>query len=577
MIHATIECAGASPIGGKHGDMARWAEALATVARDIDSRFVVAGEALAGAYGIVERIVASLEAVSQALEGEAVTRAVADMHAIADRLTQLPSTQVTRQAALVTIGGSGTALRNPLARFDRTLRFLRICGLNIKVAAAGADGFGGFADMMIDRLDVAETEMRSFAMQLETVTRGVAAAQAAEQSLARESARVIPEVPRRLSRDALALQEEQASAGILANRIVDAAREVRGKIATAIGALQIGDITRQRLEHVVAGLVALQALAAPAPDETVQAHVLALLAAQATDTTADFTRQAALLTQTLRDVGPHATALIALTGDRPPSAGGSAPGDAPLELLEQSIDEVRALAGRLQEADAISDRIGSATLVTAEALAQRLLVIQRVTLDVQQMAWNTDLRSRPMGDAGRGLGAVALEIRNFSLELERFSADIAAMCGQITGAAQAMHAVQTGTSRVDVSHALDVSLQCVRDGGRVVREGLFGLEVEASELNDFVDQTARNIACDTAFGSVLESTSAALADAGSSIAALDEAPPELSVVLAQIAATYSMARERDVHQRFAMIPAEAMIQPTIGLAASDDEDDDGLF
>lgn len=575
MIHATIECAGASPIGGKHGDMARWAEALATVARDIDSRFVEAGEALAGAYGIVERIVASLEAVSQALEGEAVTRAVADMHAIADRLTQLPSTQVTRQAALVTIGGSGVALRSPLARFDRTLRFLRICGLNIKVAAAGAEGFGGFADMMINRLDVAETEMRSFAIQLETVTRGVAAAEAAEQSLARESARVIPEVPQRLSRDAHALQGEQASVSILANRIVEAAREVRGKIAIAIGALQIGDITRQRLEHIVAGLAALSALAAPASDETVQAHVLALLAAQATDTTADFTRQATLLTQTLRDVGPHATALIALTGDRPASAGGPAAGQGPLELLEQSIDEVRALAGRLQEADAISDRIGGATLVTAEALAQRLLVIQRVTLDVQQMAWNTDLRSRPMGDAGRGLGAVALEIRNFSLELERFSADIAAMCGQITGAAQAMHAVQTGSTRVDVSQALDVSLQCVRDGGRIVREGLFGLEVEASELNDFLGRTVENIACDTDFDSVLTMTSQALTDAGSPIEALDEAPSELSVLLGQIAATYSMAREREVHQRFAITVAGAMAQPAIEPVAC--EDDDGLF
>ncbi|CAN5372291.1 chemotaxis protein [soil metagenome] len=551
--------------------------ALAHVASGIDSRFVAAGEALARAYAVVERLIASLEGVSQALDGEAVSAAVTDMQTIAGRLTCLPTMQQTRGAALITIGGTGKAVQTPLARFDRTLRFLRICGLNIKVAAAGADGFDGFADLMISRLDVAETEMRSFAEQIDSLERGVAAALEAEQRLVLESARVIPEVPLRLSRDASSLQAEQAKSREVASRIAAAARDIRSQIGIAIGALQIGDITRQRLEHIVSGFAELHALGARDANDPVAAHALALLAAQAADTTEDFRREAGLLANTLRDLGPRATALIALTGDGPltPEEGGS--GFSPLEMLGQSIDEVCSLAGRLQEADAISDRIGSTTLVTAEALATRLTVIKRVTLDVRQMAWNTDLRSRRLGDAGRGLGAVATEIRNFSLELESFSRDIAAVSGQIANSAQAMRGAEGGL-RIDVSHALDDALRCVREGGRAVREGMNGLDSEAAELSDFLRQTMGDVDCEVEFGTALAEASRQMSSLAGTIETLDDAAPELADLLARIAARYTMAREREVHRGFAPpLSGDEADTATIADDSNADDDDDGLF
>ncbi|MEG3175611.1 hypothetical protein U1872_05160 [Sphingomonas sp. RB3P16] len=556
--------------------MADFQTALADVATGIDSRFVAAGEALARAYAVVERLIASLEGVSQALDGEAVSAAVMDMQTIADRLTCLPTMQQTRRAALSTIGGAGKAVQNPLAQFDRTLRFLRICGLNIKVAAAGADGFGGFADLMISRLDVAEAEMRSFADQIDSIERGVAAALEADQRLVLESARVIPEVPLRLARDASSLQAEQAKSREVAARIAAAASAIRSQIGIAIGALQIGDITRQRLEHIVSGFAELHALGARDANDPVAAHTMALLAAQAADTSEGFRREAGLLANTLRDLGPHATALIALTGGPQPSEEGGS-GSGPLEMLEQSIDEVRSLAGRLQEADAISDRIGSATLTTAEALAARLIVIKRVTLDVQQMAWNTDLRSRRLGDAGRGLGAVATEIRNFSLELESFSRDIAAVSGQIATAAQAMHGAEGGL-RIDVSRALDVALRCVRDGGRAVREGMSGLDCEAAELSDFLRQTMGDVDCEAEFGAALAEASKQMSSLAVTIETLDDAPPELADLLARIAATYTMSREREVHRVFAppLSGDEAGVTMTAEEGDADD-DDDGLF
>jgi hypothetical protein len=551
--------------------------ALCAVASAIDSRFVAAGEALASAYAIVERLIASLEGMSRALGGGGAATAVADMHAIADRLTRLPATQQIRQAALITIGGAGAAFQPPLLRFDRTLRFLRICGLNIKVAAAGAAGFDGFADMMIDRLDVAEAEIHSFVAEIENVTRGVATALAAEQRLAQESVTVIPEVPLRLSRDARALQGEQDKASALASRIAEAALAIRSEISTAIGALQIGDITRQRLEHIVSGLGELGALGTRDADDPVILHTLALLAAQAADTTDDFQRQAGMLAQTLRDVGPHATALIALTGDRRPARPGASGGEStigPLEVLEQSIDEVRTLAGRLHETDALSYRIGDTTRSTAEALGQRLVVIQRVTVDVQQMAWNTDLHGARLGNAGRGLGAVASEIRNFSLELERASADIGTVGETISSAAAAMHGADAGGAPIDVGHALDVSLSCVREAARSVRDGLSDLDRDAVALSDFLRRTMGDADGVAEFGAPLAAASDQLSSLTAGIGTLDDAPAELVEILARIAATYTMAREREVHKGAA---PTVCVAEDLDPAAIEDDEDDGLF
>lgn len=583
MKHEPMDVAAATAGGDEAGgsaapvdvSLAALQAALSTVASGIDSRFLAAGETLALAYAIVERLIASLEEVSHALDGEAVTTAVEDMHAIADRLTRLPATQETRQTALVTIGDAGKALENPLVQFDRTLRFLRICGLNIKVSAAGAEGFSGFADTMIGRLDVAEEEMRGFVVQIDTLSRSVVMALEAEQQLRQESASVIPEVPLRLLRDALLLQEEQGRSSALASQIASAALDIRNKIGNAIGALQIGDITRQRLEHIVSALGELSMADMRERGDPVVMHVLALLAAQAADTTDEFRQQAGLLAQTLRDVGPNASALIALTGDRTPT-GDEGTRAGPLEMLEKSIDEVRTLAERLHDADTISDRIGGATLTTAKALATRLTIIQRVTLDVQQMAWNTDLRSRRLGDAGRGLGAVATEIRNFSRELESFSDDIAAVAKAISISAAAMQGAESGAEQSNVSDVLDVSLLCVREGAQAVREGLSGLDRDAAELSDFLRKTMDDVDCEAEFGAALLIASAELSSLATIIETLSEAPSELAERLARIAATYTMAREREVHRLFA--PDLGATESGSGPVADEsDDEDDGLF
>lgn len=555
-------------------------DSLATLASGLDARFVEAGQALAQAYQIVETLVKSLEGVTGSLDREAAEAAVQDMRAIADRLTRLPAMQSRRREALVTIGGAGEALRTPMAQFHRTLRFLRICGLNIKVAAAGAEEFSGFADTMFEKIDVAEEQMSSFGQEIDGLSSGIAEALEAEKLLAAECTRVIPEVPQRLDRDALALQEHQHALGELAARIAQVAREIRAKLATALGALQIGDITRQRLEHVVSGLTTMDAALREAEGMSAEdialaeEHVLALLAAQAADAVEDFRAQARVLAHNLRAIGPEATALLALKDDG--GAQGEGGDDHVLHVLERSIDEVRSVTGRLQQADALSDRLGTATTSTAESLGRRIAAVQRVKNDVQQMAWNTDLRCRRMGSEGQGLAKIATEIRNFSNHLEMLTNGISETFRRLVDAAAEMRAQSEGEGKVDADRALTASLDCVRDGGDRMREGLSCLDRDAATVGDILRQTTENVDCDAEIGDALGEAVVRLSEAAGEPALPEEPPAVLGEILAAIHASYTMASEREVHKRFALAGGEPEV--VVEAAGEDDDDfDDGLF
>lgn len=376
---------------------------LDRVAAAIDQRFVGAGQALAQAYSIVENLVTALEGVTNALGRDAADAAVENLRGTADRLERLPTVQSSRQQALAHIQQMAKPLRDHIGQVNRTLDFLRICGLNIKVAAAGAEGFSAFADTMFMRLDVGEAEMAGIADEIDRLMAGIPAVIEVDRQLAGECARVIPHVPRKLAADAAALRAHQAADSARAARIAEVARDLRGKVGLAIGAMQIGDITRQRLEHVAQGLRLLAAFREGDDDgdravaDAVAAHVLALLAAQAADTIAAFQAEARVLAANIRGIGPGATALLQI---RERGEGEQGDEGAFLIELEQSVAEIATVTARLHDADQRALVLGTTVSDTAERLARRLGTVHRVNQDVHQMAWNTDLRCNRMGTEG---------------------------------------------------------------------------------------------------------------------------------------------------------------------------------
>jgi len=562
--------------------LAELGEALAGIAGGLDARFVAAGTALARAYEIVEGLIGALENVTNAFERDAADAAVDSMRRTAERLTRLPAIQATRKEALVAIEQASAALSHQIDQVNRTLSFLRICGLNIKVAAAGTGDFSSFADTMFVKLDLGETEMEALAREIVWLAEAVPAMFEVERQLAGECALVIPHIPRKLSGDAVALQQHQLELAERALRIAEVARHIRAQVGTALGALQVGDSTRQRLEHLADGLQDVDAfLAAPGAlaDEVagqLADHAVALLAAQAADTLETFQRESRLLASSLRGIGPSAASLLDL---REAESEGEGPF---LHQLEQSVAEVTSVTESLREADARSGRLSSLASTTAENLSQRLATVHRITSDVQQMAWNTDLRCYRMGPEGRGLAVVASEIRGFAATLATIASGIARSFDGLTVAATVIRGSEEDAG-VDAGAALAESLGCIRDGGQRMRSGLSELDEGASSVAEILEDTTGKIDCEEDVGGPLAAITERLSQFGREIPDLaepaisGEALTALGDLLAAIAARYTMAREREVHRAFQPGGETAAAPASDPVDLDDDDFDDGLF
>jgi DNA repair exonuclease SbcCD ATPase subunit len=555
--------------------------AMGGLAAGLDARFVQAGTALASAYESVERLVSSLEGVTGAMNRQATMTAIDRMRLTADRLTRLPAEQSRRQLSLEAIKGASDELFQHLKQIRRTLSFLHICGLNIKVAAAGADGFAEFADHMFAKLEQAEGQVDEFEAEIAGLGQSIDAMASADRLLVGECAAVIPRVPQKLAADAQALQRLQDDSAELAGQIAALARDIRAKVAVALGALQIGDITRQRLEHIAEAVDVLAGHVAECEDEGAARQaidlVTALLAAQAADTVEDFHRETDRLTDSLRGIAPDAELLADMQQGGEDGRGGDI--QRLLHRLEQDIGEIASVTRQLCAAEADSAKLGQATSDAAESLFDRLKAVNRIQKDVEQMAWNTALQCRGLGADGRGLAVISEEIQTFSRHLAGVWALVSHSFDRIDVASRAIETPRTTDAQdgPDIGDMLMQSLDAIRGGSARMVESLSGVDREAMQIGTMLRDTTDGIGYETGIGpalSVAAEQLASLAEATDG-ASEDGLPPSVATVMADIAARYTMGRERDIHRAF--VPGAEEQANEQAAVEEDDLFDDGLF
>lgn len=551
---------------------------LSSVASGLDQRFVDAGRSLERAYDTVGNLIGSLESVTNALDRDAADRAVATMQANADQLASLPARQRTRQHSLDILQQASGTVQTEIGRVDRTLDLLKICGQYLKVAAAGAHGFAEFADAMVAELDVSEREIHEISKEVGQLASTVPCVVEVNRVLASECARLCPHVPDKLAADAIGLQQNQIEAARRAETIATIARDIRSKLSAAHGALQIGDITRQRLEHVAqacsllgTAVDELNRAGDPAAASALEGQVMAMLAAQVADAAADLQKESRLLggnfraiaTQVATMVAPHESSGVERTSD-----------GAFLQLLEQSVADVDAVTAQLRDADMRSTQLGSEASATVRRLGDRLTTIHRVTSGVRIMAWNSDLRSFRMGREGDGLARIATEIRCAVNTLEAVSASIASAFEQLSDAADAIGSPPDGDEAT--AGSLPEALAVIRAGALLTRQGMSGLDRDAGAIHDIVAAMTSTLDCETAFAEPLARINAKL---DALAMPLVEASQSISTTGEQlfhaINALYTMARERQVHARFS--PSQDQPEAEVAAMSEEADDCDGLF
>ncbi|MGK6322634.1 hypothetical protein ACMGDM_06065 [Sphingomonas sp. DT-51] len=544
------------------------AAALAALSGDLERDFVDAGARLARAVSAVQRVIGEVDGLTHAIDAEAATRATADLRTVARRLTALPATQARRSADLDAVGTELKAIRARVLDLRDTLRLLAIYGPNIKIAASGEPLFVAFVDGMLARLRGGDQQLAEMLGDLSGLAGGVARGTGSSTRLAAECVAVVPEVPDRLDHDAATLDSYLADVRDAADQAGAIARAIQRRVASALGAIQVGDSTRQRIDHVVAMLTLAEDAAG---DElgageavAVGAHLRALAAAQTRALTAEFAQGADRLVTALRDLGGETQQLLALIARQERGGGVMLAG------LDRDVAAVRALTERLAETDREAAALVGLTTTALAALAERCAGLRLICRDVQDIVVNMRLLCRRFGATGKAVAVVAVEIGGSARRLDELTAEITAAITRVATTGELLAAAQRDEGAV-TGDRLALAAATIRHGCAASEQGVHTGGDEARALIAALDQAGAALACSLGIGGTLGTLAEQLAAQGGVAEAplSDPAERRLCDLLERVGASYTMAAERDVHRDF--------LRPGMAMVEAEAVDDDGLF
>ena len=224
----------------------------------IEGKFSRAGSVLESALTLIGQQLEFLGQLSTVLDADAVADATRDLTSTSSDLRALPALLNARTAHLRELECKGSVLQKNIEEMRSILRYLLVFALNVKITAADsadeAKHFEYFVQEMRTRIEHGESELNDFEMKLRELSDKISAACLLEVQLMKKAAAMLPGVPDRLSTDAAAIGAHQNGIMHMTANVSALAQKIQLKVINALSALQVGDISRQRIEHIQNGL-----------------------------------------------------------------------------------------------------------------------------------------------------------------------------------------------------------------------------------------------------------------------------------------------------------------------------------
>ncbi|USQ96543.1 hypothetical protein [Caulobacter sp. RL271] len=570
------------------GEGARVAQRLEAARQVVESRFLEAGDVLSRAVEGVGALIAGLDSMRGNLDADTVTTTAADLARAAESLKSLPDSLGQRRERVAELVKFGDRLGACIEEMRQHLAYLRVFAINIKItsggiAAAGPE-FAIFAQEIYDCIEMGRTQLDAFAGELAGLDHTLRGALVHEQELARDCVALLPAVPDALTASASAIAAHHARIVEVALSVATLARDVQKKVGSGLAALQIGDITRQRIEHVQAGLRYLDESAEVAgldaePRARAHAFMHRLLGAQLTATAEDFHREVSRIGQNVIGMAADAAELLRLRD----LASGQTEGAETnfLRDLEGNVGQALELVGDMTAGEQAAEDVSRSAAVSARDLSERIAGIQNIRADVQMMALNTTLKCSRIGETGKPLGVIAIELRQHAIHLEKSAGLTTSALEGLFNAAESLgqrEAVQDAEDGKAAAAANVLSDAVTRIGkaGDGVEHALAAVARQGAEVVDMLRRASQRFDFHKQIGSVLDETAAQLQGmAGDGDIATDDIAAALRPTVDRLAKQYTMAQEREVHRALTEGLGEGPVEVEAEVTAV--EDDDLLF
>ncbi|MBB4191576.1 uncharacterized protein YukE [Rhizobium aethiopicum] len=580
MAHALVTSNAAAYTPGRE-----ISQILESARSQVEERFLEGGSVLLSVMDVLNRLLKSLESVANALDNNEASDTSADLRATVESLTALPVTEENRQQALVSLAQTGRELRKHVADMQETMRYLRTFAVTVKITGAGLAEFAGFAQEILERIYSGTDEVNRFAAHLDSLEKEVKLAASFGANVSKGYADTVPAVARALRDDAAKIAEHRKNLGVIAREVGAIARGVQSKVSSTLSALQIGDITRQRIEHVQATFSLLEDFLAGEDGAKLDADarqrlqnvVHHLTAAQMSDMCVNFQRDSENVVKTIASFDHDMREILKLR-DQMGAESGEAGGNF-MRALESSVSAAHEIVKQVDTASRQADQVSHSTIGTAAKLSEAIVNIRVVRTDIHYMALNTNLRCSRLGEEGKSINVVTAELRIFAGKLDE-SADAIVNGLPALEAAAGRLAPATDAAAGGLGESLTSAVGNIRSAANVMENELKVLAENGREVATKIGLLIGKLDFQHELGDVLARCADVLEDvAGTDVADISDLAEAIAPLDRKIFKLYTMVQERNIHRDIIQASEESIPAPAETTKAENDEDlfADALF
>lgn len=546
----------------------------------VEERFLEGGSVLLSVMDGLNHLLNSLDSVTSALNASEGSDAGADLRTTVKNLTELPEAERARHGALSALADSSHSLRKHVADMQETMRYLRTFAVTVKITGAGLPEFAGFAQEILERIYSGTEEVNSFAGHLDRLEKEVKLALAFGANMAKNYSGTVPEVAGALQDDARKISEHRQHLAAIARDVSAIARGIQGKVASTLSALQIGDITRQRIEHVQSTFSLLEEFLSGPEGSCLNADarrrlecvVNHLTAAQMNEMVQDFHRDSQSVVKTITSFS-HDTHEILRLRDQMMGNGESNF----MRALETSVSAAHEIVKQVDAATRQADQVSQSTLGTAANLLQSIDNIRKVKTDINYMALNTNLRCSRLGEEGKSINVVTAELRIFAGRLDE-SADAIVNGLPALEAAAANIAPPADARSGGLAENLDSAVADIRGAADTMDGELKILAEHGREIAGKIGQLAGKLDFQRDLGDTLARCADALETvAGAEISDISDLTEIIAPLDRKIFKLYTMAQERTIHRNIIAAIEEPQAAAAETAPASTGDEDEDLF
>lgn len=556
---------------------------LESARSQVEKRFLEGGAVLLSVMEVLDQLLGSLGRLTSALDADGASDTTADLRQTVRGLLDLPALEARRQKDFSVLAQAGGTLRTHVTDMQETMRYLRTFAVTAKITGAGIADFAGFAEEILERIHSGSAQVNDFAALLGALEKDLTLAMSFGATTSKAYDTTVPQLVAALDKDAETIARHRKELARIAGQVGAIAKGVQSKVASTLSALQIGDITRQRIEHVQSAFAFLDEFLASeagmalnvSARSRVENVIHHLTAAQMRDMVADFDRESRNVVHTIASFGGDTQRILDL---RDEMQGDDADANF-MRDLQASVTAALAITGEVETARLKADDVSQSTLSTAAGLLQRIETLRAVKTDIHYMALNTNLRCSRIGEDGKAINVVTAELRIFAGKLDE-SAD--AIVTGLTGleAAASGIASSQGATGQRLDERLNTAVETLRSAANVMDGELATLSEHGREVAAKIALSIGKLDFQHDLGETLAGCADTLTEmAGAEIADVSDIEVAIAPLGERIFKLYTMSQERTVHRD--VIPAAdgVVLSLVPEPAAADDEDlfADALF